>query len=271
MASLSNSDEPLESIFERSELPRFDLPAALVQRYGGPLGFSRPRLFANFVSSLDGVVALQAEGDSGPIISQHSQTDRFVMGLLRACADAVIVGAGTFRKASGHVWSASAIYPPAAELYAEARARLGLRPQPQLVLISRSGELDVSQPALRDAWVVTARSGTSRLCDTLPAGAELISFDSDGVKLPELIERLHARGLSLLLTEGGPSLFAELVAARLIDELFLTSSPTLFGRQPGDSRKSLAAGADLNGAPFELLSARRHGSHLFLRYALQRS
>ena len=50
------------------------------------------------------------------------------------------------------------------------------------------------------------------------------------------------------------------------DEIFLTLSPRLFGRWHGDARKALAEGRDLGGMPLELLSLRRHGSHLFLRY-----
>ncbi|HYU63230.1 MAG TPA: dihydrofolate reductase family protein, partial [Verrucomicrobiae bacterium] len=56
------------------------------------------RVYANFVSSIDGIVALEAgTAPSGGIISGRNEADRFVMGLLRAFADAVLVGAGTVR------------------------------------------------------------------------------------------------------------------------------------------------------------------------------
>ena len=86
-----------------------------------------------------------------------------------------------------------------------------------------------------------------------------------------MLDRLRAEGLGLLLAEGGPSLVAELLSQRLLDELFLTSSPAFFGRYPGDQRKSLVDGRDLAGAPADLLSVRRSGSHLFLRYAVGRA
>ena len=78
-----------------AELPEFHLGAGLAEAYGGPLGFAEPRLYVNFVASLDGVVALPDAIQSNRMISAHSEADRFVMGLLRACADAVLVGAGT--------------------------------------------------------------------------------------------------------------------------------------------------------------------------------
>ena len=91
----------LEHLYESQGLPEFDLPSELAEAYGGALGFSEPRLYANFVTSLDGVVALPGERHSSRLISEHSTADRFVMGLLRACADAVLIGAETMRGSPG--------------------------------------------------------------------------------------------------------------------------------------------------------------------------
>jgi riboflavin biosynthesis pyrimidine reductase len=235
------------------------------------LGFSRPRLFANFVSSADGVVALPAGGESGHIISGDSEADRFVMGLLRTCADAVVIGAGTFRSAPGHLWHPDAIYPDGAGSFEETRSRLGLRRHPLLVLVTGSGLIDTTQPALREAFVVTTPAGEGRLRQRVPSTARILVRDSDKLRFAEVIPLLHAEGLRLLLTEGGPSLVARLVAEAVLDELFVTSSPVLFGRYPNDHRKSLIDGLDLGGIPLELLSVRRHRSHLFHRYALKPS
>ncbi len=61
-----------------------------------------------------------------------------------------------------------------------------------------------------------------------------------------------------MLSEGGPSLVADLIHEGVLDELFLTTSPALYGRFPNDGRKSLTNGLDLAGVPLELLSLRRH-------------
>jgi len=259
-----------ELLFERSAAVPGALPAELARTYGGELGFAAPRLFANFVASLDGVVALNSGGNSGSVISQSSQADRFVMGLLRASASAVIVGAGTFRKSSTHRWQPDVIYPPAAALYAELRAKLGLAPSLQLVLVSESGALDLTAPALADAWVATSPAGADHLRGKLPSGARLMVFDFSRSGLSDLVSTLHDEGHQQILTEGGPTLFARLVQERLVDELFLTSAPTLFGRFADDRRKSLLEGLDLAGTTLELMSVRRHASHLFLRYTLSR-
>jgi riboflavin biosynthesis pyrimidine reductase len=259
--------EDLELLFERPGLPVFDLPESLRSLYGGPFGLGEDCVYANFVASVDGVVALRTEEESGHIISGGSEADRFVMGLLRACADAVLLGAGTFRKAAGHLWHAEAIHPAAASHFKELRRRLGLRPQPPLVVVSATGEIDAAQPALRDAIVVTTAAGEARLKGRVPPTTR---FVSGPIRLASVVELLRAEGHRRILTEGGPTLASELAADGLLDELFLTRSPAFFGRFATDGRKSLIEGADLAGRPVDLLGVRRHGSYLFLRYALQR-
>src|SRR5207302_6591586 len=121
------------------------LPGPLVRAYGGDLSLAEDCLVANFVESVDGVVAFpDAAGESGAVVSGGSAADHFLMGLLRACADAVLIGAGTLRAAPRDLWFADAIFPEAAELY----ARIG-KLQPPLYVVSGSGAVDPAHPALR--------------------------------------------------------------------------------------------------------------------------
>jgi hypothetical protein len=56
-----------------------------------------------------------------------------------------------------------------------------------------------------------------------------------------------------------------------VDELFLTVSPLIAGRPPLASRFGLVEGSGFlpdRRLAGRLLSLRRHGDHLFLRYAL---
>lgn len=258
----------LELLFERECLPRFGLPAALVAAYGGDFGLARPSLYANFVASVDGVVALPGNGESGRIVSGGNEPDRFIMGLLRATADAVLIGAGTFRKSNGVRWHPEDIYPAAGELFTETRQQLGLRPKPALVVVTGSGHIDPAHPALQDCLVITTAQGESHLRGRLPSGAKMAVLGVQRVSGIALLDCLHERGFQVVLTEGGPSLVGQLLGEGLVDELFLTSSPKLFGRRAADERKSLVEGIALDGRNLALLSARRHESHLYLRYAL---
>ena len=260
-----------ELLFERDGSSTFELPGEIARTYSGRFGIRRPSLFANFVASVDGVVALDGAGESGHVISGESAADRFVMGLLRACAGAVVVGAGTLRASPKHLWTPAKIFPPAAAEFAELRRALGLSEQPELVVVTASGDLDPASPALRDALVATTPDGGARLRGVLPQTTRIVVFPAGHprpMNLRPLIELLRAEGHELLLTEGGPSLVGQLLAENLLDELFLTVSPRLFGRNAENARKPLVDGVDLGGRPLELASARRHGSHLFLRYGV---
>ncbi|APR77304.1 5-amino-6-(5-phosphoribosylamino)uracil reductase [Minicystis rosea] len=273
----SNDESPilaggaLELLFEASDLPKLDLPKPLFEAYGGGLGFARPCVVANFVSSVDGVVALPVDVESGQVVSGGSDADHFVMGLLRACADVVMVGAGTYRKAARDLFHAEAIYPAAAPWYAALRRRLGLPERPRFVLVTASGAVDPSGPALEGGIIVTTTRGQAALGDRVSSQTRIVALSGDSLRLAEVLALLRAGGAGMVLTEGGPSLFAELVRGSLVDELFVTTSPALLGRFADDGRKSLAQGFDLSRTPLTLASVRRHGSHLFSRYRIAKT
>jgi riboflavin biosynthesis pyrimidine reductase len=265
--------QPLEVLFETAGQVEFGLPGELAELYGGPLGFPEPRLYANFVASVDGVVAIPGEIDSSHAIAAGSQSDRFVMGLLRACADAVLVGAGTLAGSPRTLWTPEHAYPPAAPLYAELR-RLRDRPAtPTLAILSGSGRIDPSHPGLAErTLVLTSEQGAAQLGDRLPGSAAVVPIGEQSPIDPvAAIEVLRAGGHELILCEGGPMLFGELTAAGLVDELFLTLSPLLAGRSAADRRLSLVEGTPFlpsNPVDCRLLTLRQAGSHLFLRYEL---
>lgn len=275
MSDRDNEVRPLELLFEENLAERFPLPGRLASRYGGSLGFPRPRLFANFISTVDGVVALPGEpGWTSSMIGGASGADRFVMALLRACAGALVVGSTTFSRSSARSWTAEAFCPSYAAEFASLRRSLALPDRPELVVLSASGRLDPAHPALEEgALVLTTRVGLARLRNALPGGTEAVAVgDGPLVDVERAVALLHARGHDLILTEGGPSTFASLLSAGIVDELFLTVSPLLAGRSDG-TRLALVEGVELAPARpvgATLLGARRDGAFLFLRYALER-
>jgi riboflavin biosynthesis pyrimidine reductase len=258
-------------LVEATGLPAFELPGELEDVYGGTLGFEQPRLYANFVASLDGVTAIAAMSQSSHLLAAGSEHDRFLMGLLRACADVVLIGAGTLHGSPRTHWTPEHAYPPAAELYAELRRWQERPPQPTLAVLSGSGRIDPTHPGLRErTLVLTSQQGAARLGDRLPPAAAIVPLAAKPPLDPRVaVEALQVGGHKLILCEGGPSLFGELVRANLVDELFLTLSPVLVGRPPDEPRLSLLENAALPERLLgTLLSIRRGGSHLFLRYQL---
>jgi riboflavin biosynthesis pyrimidine reductase len=248
------------------------MPAALEKIYG-TLGFADPVVYSNFVESLDGVVALGDKPSAGSTISGRNQADRFLMGLLRAFADAVLLGAGTLRATPGHHWTPEHIYPDLASAFAELRMNLGRKPSPRLVLLTSSGNVEVSHPAvIAGATIVTTRDGALHLRGRLPDSCDVVEIgDSGRVDVVAALAELRAHGHNAILTEGGPHVMGELIQGRLLDEMFVTVSPVVAGRDD-DSRLGMVAGAEFlpgPGAWSELLGIRRHGDFVFLRYGLR--
>ncbi|CAL9416708.1 pyrimidine reductase family protein [Streptomyces sp. enrichment culture] len=220
-------------------------------------GAPRPWLRANMVSSLDG--AAQHEGHSKPI---SSAADMRIFGTLRALADVVLVGAETVRQEG---------YRPArvrAE-FAGARAAAGQAPVPAIAIVSASLDLDFTLPLFTSPLVPTliltgAAAAPDRVAAAEKAGARvLVAGEGMGVEPARAVEALAGLGHTRLLTEGGPRLLGQLIAAEVLDELCLTVSPTL-----------TAGGAQrISGGPsvavphrFELVSLLEEDGFLFGRY-----
>ena len=265
--------EPLELLFEVDGLPMTELPDDLVELYGGSIGFSEPCLYSNFVSTVDGVVAIPAGPRSNALVADDSDGDRFVMGLLRAFADAVLIGAGTLASSPKGTWLPEKVYPPARQAFAELRRRLGKRERPEIAILTGHGSIAPEHPLLASgAVVLTSDAGAVHLGGALPGASTLVTLGADTIIDPQLaVDALLARGHRTILCEAGPHTHGGLLAAGLVDELFLTISPLLAGDRGHMSRYGLAEAADLMppGVRGELLSVRRHEGHVFLRYGLE--
>ncbi len=218
----------------------------------GDFGLREEVLYANFVATLDGVVAFEpgVARSAGRLISGGHPADRYLMGLLRACADAVVVGAGTARDEAEHEWTPERAAPSAAADFAAVRQRLGLAEKAPVFIVSGSGRLNPGSRAAQTSTVLT--SGAPRL------------------DLRELVASLRRQGHRRILTEGGPRLMGGLLHAGLVDELFLTVAPVVAGRDAA-GRPGFAEGVRLlpdQDERWRLLSAHRAGDLMFLRYAL---
>ncbi len=255
------------------------MPRALRRRYGGGLEVGlrddRPTVIVNFVTTLDGIVALGPEDQSGGgPISGFFEPDRFVMALLRSLADALLMGAGTIAGSSSHQWTAGHLAPAHAAELARWRRSLGLAPHPTVVIVTGSGKVRLGRRALDDPSIpvvfATTRGGARQLrMSDLPAHARIEVVGSGSRISPEALATFLATlDARLVLCEGGPHLLGDLVSADAVDELFLTVAPQVIGRG-AEGRRGLVEGFALSAADarwFELASAKRSGDHLFLRH-----
>jgi len=271
---------PLKTLFESKRGPALPLPPRLLRLYGN-LRMSEPRssplVYSNFVSTLDGVVSLQVKGHSGGgDISGFSLQDRMVMGLLRAVADAVIVGRGTLEADPRHVWTPQEICPELANDYARLRSALR-KPEAALnVIVSGTGRIDLRWPVFASGrvpvMIVTTRAGEKSLRRQKPPAWVAIRSIRGGRTIAPgaILDEVPMSSGGKILVEGGPSLLGSFYKENLIHEQYLTLAPQIAGRDRGDNRMSLAMGTTFAprdprwGTPTDV---RLGAGLLFLRYS----
>jgi riboflavin biosynthesis pyrimidine reductase len=235
------------------------------------------RVFSNFVSTLDGVVSLQAPGHSGGgDISGFSGQDRMVMGLLRAAANVIIVGSGTLEADPQHVWTPAAICPELAGDYRRLERDLGKSSASLNVIVSGRGAVNLRLPVFASgrvpAMIVTTTAGAKQLLKQQIPDSVRVHVIRGRAEIPaaailEAVSRVS--GGKRVLVEGGPRLLGAFYSERLIDEQFLSLAPQLSGRKFGDARMSLVMGklfAPRDPLWGKLIDVRRGSTLLFLRY-----
>ena len=280
-----NGLEPLETLYDSARGDAISLPEEISSLYGVlrlRTHSDRPTIIANFVSTLDGVVSLGIPGHAGGgDISGFNQPDRMVMGILRAVADAVVVGAGTLRAVASQIWTADDIWPALAPAYHDVRSGLNLEGPPLNVFVTRTGEIDLAKRVFASAEVpvliVTTRQGSERIRQAkVPPSVQVAEVaDAGTISATAIIQAVtQLRRCRIILTEGGPHLLGDFLAAGRVDDLFLTVAPQVAGRDRTARRPGLVEGTSF--APDHalwstLVSVKRAASHLFLQYAFDGS
>ncbi len=267
---------PFECLFNDADegLP---LPAELQAVYGRwplPRGKTRPYTYVNFVTSRDGRVSFNEPGkSSGGPISGDNRHDRWLMGLLRTRADAVLIGASALAYAPRQTWSGAGIFPDDAATWAILRQMEGRAPVALHVIATRSGTIRPQSPVIQDpgvpAVVVSGDEGIQRAREQVGA-APNVAFRSTGVRLDfhSLIQQLGSDfGVKTLLSEAGPHVYGALLEAGAVDDEFLTLSPIVAGSSAGHWRPGLVEGVAFppdRPPRSRLLAVFRAGDHLFL-------
>ena len=226
---------------------------ALAEAYRPPAG---RWVRANFVHALDGAVSVD-----GASAGLGSDGDKRVFDVLRAWADAVLVGHGTAAaEGYGPVDGDAGVV--------QLRRELGRPAGAPVVVVSRRASLAPGDRlAVPSTYLVTCGSSDAdRRAALAAAGVRVLVCGDDDVDLPAALDALAADGLEQVLCEGGPALFRSAVAACVVDELCLTTAPLLAGGAPG----VLGDRGLPEPAPVRLTQLLEEDGVLFARYALSR-
>lgn len=236
-------EEPLEEVYTQLDLPELA---------------ERPFVYVNMVATADGAAHIGGRtGGMGGVL------DRAAFRRLREYCDVVLVGAGTVR-AEGY---GPARLPPEAQ---DRRRQRGLAPTPRIAVVSTRLDLQpqsrlFSHPSSRPV-VITTEDADPDGRRALEEVAEVVVCGKGLVDLACALAWLRERGVRWVLCEGGPQLFGHLLAAGLVDQLFLTVAPLVVGGQAG----RIVTGSLPAPARLELRELRAYGSELLARYAVVR-
>ncbi|MBV8207013.1 MAG: dihydrofolate reductase family protein [Acidobacteria bacterium] len=235
--------QSFQVLFDRGEPALFPHEA---YRLYGELGFpaapdGRPWIYSNFVQSLDGVASFKGLHPTGADISRSAE-DRWLMDLLRAHADALLLGANTlaeetqFLRQSRNPASRGPVYAIEDEHCLELRSRVAHRAETNII-VTGGAALDLSQYAVFDgdrvdAVIITTAPGARRLAErhSHPHVRVIVAGEGELVDLPQAMRRLRVElGIERLLCEGGPTLYGYMSRAALMDEKFITVAPLEIG------------------------------------------
>lgn len=280
MTLLNGLSEPFVLLFEDDSSTVASLPQPLRTIYGGdwhvPELPNRPYVYSNFVQSRDGRVSFSVPGHmGGGDVSGFNKHDAWLMGLLRARADAVVMGDTTLRIEPEHVWTCDYIYPTDPDLFLELRRLEHRRDCPLQVFLSLDGNLHLEARVFGEAHlhivIATTTRGSERVASLkCQAKLDVLTLGEESVDIQKLCTVLYTDyGVNTLLCEGGPRAYGSFIAAKRIDEEFLTLAPTVIGNDASKFfRPSLVEGVSFmpdDHPKSKPVSLRRVGDYLFLR------
>lgn len=223
-----------------------DAGPSLIEHVGdapyGKLSFppahgERPWTYANFVQSIDGIASFKGAHAAGSDISQSAE-DRWLMDLLRAHADAIIMGMNTLVEETtslpGLNGGRGPVYRIEEEALRDLRMKLG-RKREKVIFVTASGRVDpgayrIFDGDLMDAAILTTAAGAARLKTHSATVNVIVAGQDKALDLPLAMSMLRKEmGVEHLLCEGGPTFYGSMSRAGMIDEKFVTVSPVEVG------------------------------------------
>ena len=209
----------------------------------------KPFVYSNFITSLDGRIAIASKDRATHLVPTAitNPRDWRLYQELAGQADLLITSGRFFRQLK--IDEAQDVLPVSTHAnYADIRdwrSRHGLPSQPDIAILSRSLAIPLeSLEAYRDRriLVVTGSAADPRRIDQLTAAGIDVLFAGSGTGATgdELVAKLADQGYRSLYTIAGPDVLHTLLEAGVLDRLYLTITHQLLA---GDDYDTLTRGS----------------------------
>lgn len=227
----------------------------------------RPYVFSNFITTLDGRIAVATDGRRSHEVPRQTANERDwrLYQELAAQADLLITSGRFLRQtADGEAQDALPVsgQPAFADLH-DWRQQQGLAPQPDIAVLSSSLELPLEAfDNYRDRRVLVI-TGTGAPRDKVRSltdhGIEVVTAGNGlAVDGRILTVALGKRGYRSIYAIAGPAVFSTLVAANVLDRLYLTVTHQLLS---GDAYDTMTRGPALAPACGMNMISLYHDAH----------
>jgi len=233
---------------------------------GRPRSSALPLVFLNAAMTADGKIA----PGNRAFFPFGSERDQELLLELRAQADAVMAGARTVNSFPMNLG-------PGPKRFRELRLGRGLAEYNLRVIVSGTGSINPNAEIFRHRFSPIILLTTERISATArerlrAAGAEIKICGRREIDFSAALSWLGARwGVKGLLCEGGGELNGALLRAGLVDEIYVTLCPVIFG---GRQAPTLADGKGFEtlaeATRLQLKSLKRIGNELFLVYRVKK-
>jgi len=225
---------------------------------------NRPHVGVNMAMSADGKTSTCRRES----FSLGSPSDRYLMDVLRAKADAVVIGARTL---SSDGWAIRVRHPDIRMHRVEQKRS----PHPLNVVLST----DLRIPARTEFFtypeteklVITTRRAPATRVERFRKLAEVVVLPRDRIRARDALRVLADRGVKRVLVEGGGTLNFSFFRENLVDEVYLTVTPRILGGATAPTPVDGKGFLKNSHVRLKLVSSRRNGDELFLRYRVVKS
>ena len=228
---LPNQERPLKGLYLSHNLRQYSEASGEAFVYG------------NFVTSLDGRIAIPHQTRPGMVVPKQTANDRDwrLFQELAVQADVLITSGRYLRDyADGRAQEILRVYedPQFADIK-NWRLEHGLSPMPALAVISNSLSFPVPR-VLRESdqeifIVTTNQADLERVKIMEEGGCKILMAGENSVEGGLFVKRLNQLGYHVICSATGPKVLHLLLASNVLDRLYLTHANLLLGGQPYSS------------------------------------